>query len=234
MGTQRLAISVENHSPQYARALDEARLPYHVFKSSRRWVYLTDYLPSPVAEATARFLSENVLPEMLLEHIDTSYQDIPEEDRLAIFQDNLDYLRNDQFTRGTQALIQPSLEENRALSIEGWLRFRGQDLVRVIARLAHEGLRSLRLERAYRQFRTLCQGEFDHLIVEGEGAHLRIKDPSGIELFTEFLEGYLDPRLQIDREDLACSLLQAIRPERLELVNVSPDLRRRLQELRLY
>lgn len=234
MGTLRLAISVENHSPQYARALDQARLAYNVFKSSRRWVYLTDYLPAPVAEATARFLSENVLPEMLLEHLDSAYHDIPEDDRLAIFQDNLEYLRGEEFTRGTQALIQPSLEENRGLSIEGWLRFRGQDLGRVIARLAHEGLRSLRLERAYRQFRHVCRGNYGHLIVEGEGARLRIKDPSGIELFTEFLEGHLDPRLRIDREDLACSLLRAIRPERLELVNVSPEFRRRLQDLGLY
>lgn len=231
MRAEGLAISVEDHSPQYAEALHEARLVYRVVKSSRRWVYLTEYLPTPVASATARFLQTNILPEMLLEHLDTTYEDVPEEDRLAVFQDNLDYLQREDFTLGTRALIQPSLEEQRGLSIEGWLRFRGRTVLGgLIARLACEGLKSMRLERAFLQFRGLRAHPIGHLVVEGAGNELVIKDTSGTEPFREFLEGYLDPRLKINREDLACALIRALRPERVEMERVTPGFRRRVEE----
>ncbi len=230
MGALKLAISVETHSPEYAEALENKHLAFDVVRSSRRWVYLTEYLPAPVAEATARFLQKAILPELFLEHLDTAYSDIPDEDRLAIFQDNLDYLQNDHFTRGTRALIQPSLEEQKGLSIEGWMRFRGRRILdNLVAQLAREGLKSLRLERAYQQFRSLRLHAVEHLVVEGRGAGLRIKDPGGAELFREFLDGYLDPRLQIDREDLAIILIRALAPGRVELVDVHPAFRRRVE-----
>lgn len=230
MRAEGLAISVEAHSPQYAEALHQARLVYRVVRSSRRWVYLTDYLPFPVAEATARFLQKNVLPEMLLEHLDTTYEDIPDEDRLAVFQDNLDYLQRNDFTHGTRALIQPSLEEQRGLSIEGWLRFRGRAVLgELIGRLASEGLKSMRLERAFLQFRGLRAHPVDHLVIEGEGNELIIKDASGTDLFREFLDGYLDPRLRISREDLAFALIRALHPEQVEMERVTPDFRRRVE-----
>lgn len=232
MGAERLAISVEHHCPEFGASLEAGRLHYNVVRSSRRWVYLTEYLPSPVAEATARFLQRNILPEMLLNHLDSTYDDLPEEDRLAVFQDNLDYLQHKTVTRGTQALIQPSLEELKGLSIQGWLRFRGEVLLNhLIAQLACEGLRELRLERAYQQFRTLGTHNLEHLVIEGEGGALVIKDRSGIELFREYMHGYLDPRLKIDREDLACGLVKALRPAQVELVNVTPGLRRRIEEI---
>lgn len=232
MGTEKLAISVETYSPQYAEALEQARLRYDVYKSSRRWVYLTPYLPSPVAGATAHFLQQTILPEMFLEYLDTAFESIPGDDRLQIFQDNLDYLQNESFTRGTQALIQPSIEEERGLSIEGWLRFRGKPLLQnLVAQMAREGLRALRLERALHQFRSLRAHPVERLVLEGMGNALVVKDPSGIELFREYMDGYLDTRLQIDREDLAVSLVRALAPAKVELVNVSPAFRRRMEKV---
>lgn len=232
MGAERLAISVEIHHPGYAEALEERRLRYNVVKSSKRWVFLTDYLPSPVAEATARFLQKNILPEMFLEYLDSVYEDIPEEDRREIFQANLDYILGTTFTRGTQALIQPSLEESKGISIQGWLQFRGNSLFKdLVAQLAYEGLRAMRLQRAYIQFKGLKDHSHEHLIIEGRGEKLVIKNPSGIEMFREFLQGYLDPRLKIDQEDLACSLIRALSPARVDLVNVSPEFRKRITEI---
>ncbi len=230
MGAKRLAISVETHHPGYVEALEERHLHYNVVKSNKRWVFLTEYLPSPVAEATARFLQKNILPEMFLDHLDSAYEDISHEDRLEIFQTNLDYLFDITFTKGTQALIQPSLEEASGISIEGWLRFRGNHLFRnLVSQLAQEGLRSMRLQRAYCQFKDLKKESYDHLVIEGEGDSLVVKDTAGIELFREFLEGYLDPRLKIGREDLACSLIKALSPSVVELVNVTPSFKKRIE-----
>lgn len=232
MGALKLAVSVETHSPEYAEALELARLNFDIVKSSRRWVYLTEYLPAPVAEATARFLQKTIVPELFLEHLDSAYADIPDEDRLAVFQENLEYLQDERFTQGTRELLQPSLEEQKGLSIEGWLRFRGYKLLNgLVAELARQGLRSLRLERALQQFRSLRLRSIEHVVVEGRGPALVIKDPGGRELFREFLEGYLDPRLQLDKEDLACSLIRALAPARVDMFDVHPEFRRRIEAI---
>lgn len=232
MRAEGLAVSVESHSPQFAEALEDARLPYRVYKSSRRWVYLTDYLPSPVAAATARFLQKNVLPELLLDHLDTAYGHLTDEERLAVFQENLDYLQKDDFTLGTQALIQPSLEEAGGLSVDGWLRFRGRAFLDgLIARLALEGLKSLRLERALHQYRSLPKQRLACLVIEGEGDAIRVRDERGQEPFRELLDGYLDPHLKIDREDLAWGLVRTLRPERVDLRGVSAEFRRRVEAI---
>lgn len=232
MKAEGLAISVESHSENYGETLEEARLPYRVVRSSRRWVYLTDYLPSPVAEATARFLQRTIFPEMLLDHLDTAFGDISEEDRLAVFQDGVTHLSKDEVTCGTRELLQPSLEETRGISIEGWLRFRGRAVLGdVIVRLALEGIKSLRLERALDQFRSLDEMDLHHLMLEGRGNNLVIRDDRGREVFREFLDGYLDPSVKIGREDLAAGILRILQPEKVDMKGVTPTFRRRVHKL---
>ncbi|MBE3590191.1 MAG: hypothetical protein IMW98_05155 [Firmicutes bacterium] len=225
-----LTISVEDRSPEFADFLEGRRLQYQVFKSSRRWVYRTGWLPEPVSEAAALFVQRTFLPDMLLEHLDTQYGEEPDEDRLEVFHENLAVFERPDFTRGTQALLRPTLEERGTLSIEGWMRFRGRRTFQaIVAELARAGLRALRLRRAFEQFRELRREPVRELVIEGAGPRLVVKDASGVERYREYLAGFLDPRLELGREDLALSLLHALQPERVELVDVDPDFRRKVE-----
>ncbi|MBX5476075.1 MAG: hypothetical protein IRZ18_03005 [Clostridia bacterium] len=225
-----LTISVEDRSPEFAEFLEDRHLRYQVFKSSRRWVYRTGWLPDPVSEATALFVQRTFLPDMLLEHLDTHYGDEPDEDRLEVFHENVSVFDRPDFTRGTQAMLQPTLEERGTLSIEGWMRFRGRKTFQaIVAELARAGLKALRLRRAYEQFRTLRHEPIRELIIEGSGNQLVVKDASGVERYREYLAGFLDPRLEVGREDLALSLLHALQPERVDLVGVDPEFRKKVE-----
>ena len=232
MNAKNLMISVESHSADYAEVLDEAHLPYQVYKTSRRWIFRTEFLPEPIAETLAVFLERSILPEMLLDHLDSEYQDLSEDDRLSIFEDNLNAFERESFTRGTQAMILPDLKERSGFSVDGWMTFRGRQLfTKLIAEMARQGLRTIRLQRAYEQFQTLRQRSLDYLVIEGEGDRLTVRDPRGSELFREYLDGYLDRRLEITREDLVLGLIWMLQPQRLELVGVHPGFRRKVEEL---
>ena len=234
MGGQGLAISVETHPSEFARTLDQQRLAYAVFRSRRRWLFVTGFVPHPAAEATSRFLHRVVLPEMLLEHVHRRYSTMDPEDRLLVWQQTLPLLAQRPLVRGTAALLLPELVEHGRLSVAGWLRFRGERFLRaLVAELARTGFQQLWLERALRQslgaLRAPGAERHEELVVEGQGQALEIRTPDGRRLYREFLDGHLDPRIGLGREDLAVGLLRALAPRRVRARRVSAQLLHKLR-----
>ncbi|QBS38045.1 MULTISPECIES: hypothetical protein [Thermaerobacter] len=235
-GQGQLAISVETHPTEFQRVLDQERLVYTVFRSRQRWVFLTDFVPHPAAQAASRFLHTVLLPEMLLEHLDARYGTVDPDDRLTVWRQSLPLLEQPPLARGTAALLLPELVQHRRLSILGWLRFRGERFLRaLVAELARTGLQQLWLERALRQYLgALRPGEGPReLWVEGVGARLVIREPDGPPLYREFLQGHLDPRVQLEREDLAVGLLRALAPQRIRLRGTRRELAEKLRQVGL-
>ena len=233
-GQGQLAISVETHPSEFQRVLDEQRLVYTVFRSRQRWVFLTEFVPQPAAQAASHFVHQVVLPEMLLDHLDSRYAAVDPDDRLAVWKQSLPLLTQPPLARGTAALLLPELIQHGRLSILGWLRFRGERFLRsLVAELARTGLQQLWLERALKQFlgtlRPPAEGPAE-LWVEGQGSTLVIREPGGPPLYREFLEGHLDPRVPLEKEDLAVGLLKALRPRRVRLEGTRRQLAERLRE----
>ncbi|QIA27199.1 hypothetical protein DYI95_006390 [Thermaerobacter sp. PB12/4term] len=235
MGAQgQLAISVETHPSEFQRVLERERLVYTVFRSRQRWVFLTEYVPQPAAQAASHFVHQVLLPEMLLEHLDSRYAAVDPDARLQVWKQSLPLLAQPPLARGTAALLLPELVQHGRLSILGWLRFRGERFLRsLVGELARTGLQQLWLERALEQFlgtlRPAEQGP-EELWVEGQGRDLVIREPGGPPLYREFLEGHLDPRVPLEREDLAAGLLKALGPRRIRLRGTRPELAARLRE----
>ncbi|PZN10744.1 MAG: hypothetical protein DIU69_06685 [Bacillota bacterium] len=234
-GQGSLAISVETHPAEFARTLEQDRLVYRVFRSRQRWVFVTDFLPQPAAEAASRFLHRVVLPEMLLEHIDIRYEDVDPGDRLVVWKRGTSLLEQPSLARATAVQLQTHLVEHGSLSIAGWMRFRGERFFRaLLAELARTGFQQLWLERALRQFLGALQaGTGDRpevLTLCGSGDDLEIRTGDGRPAFREFLEGHLDPRLKLGREDLAVGLLRALAPRRVIVRDAGPELVAKLRE----
>lgn len=234
-GQGRLAISVETHPSEFARTLDQDRLVYRVFRSRQRWVFVTDFVPHPAAEATSRFLHRVVLPEMLLEHIDSRYEDVDPDDRLVVWKRSVPLLEQPSLARGTAMQLRSHLVEHGSLSIAGWMRFRGERFFRsLLAELARTGFQQLWLERALRQFLDALGARAgdspEELVLWGSGDELEIRTRNGEVVYREFLEGHLDPRIKLDREDLAVGLLRALAPRRVVVRDASPELVAKLRD----
>lgn len=234
-GQGPLAISVERHPSEFARTLQRDRLRYTVFRSRQRWVFFMDFLPRAAAEATSRFLHRVVLPEMLREHIESRYATVDASDRRLVWEQSLPLVEQPPLARGTAALLLPELVEHGRLSITGWLRFRGERFFRaLVAELARTGFQHLWLERALRQFQNVLLAQRlqrpEELVVEGQKDQLQVRSVEGRPLYREFIEGHLDPNLEINREDLVVGLLRALNPRRVHVRGVSADLVAKLEE----